>query len=75
MRRRYEFMQVMTSRTDLGIEFVERFELKRIAFGVFLPVVLATLFGVLWAVLTGDVSSAFTVSGWSFAFRFVQQLV
>ncbi|KAI0806082.1 hypothetical protein BC629DRAFT_1282444, partial [Irpex lacteus] len=64
MRRRYEFMQVLTSRTDLGIEFVERFELKRIAFAVFLPVVLATLFGVLWAVLTGDVSSAFTVSGY-----------
>ena len=63
MRRRYEFMQVLTSRTDLGIEFVERFQLERIAFAIFFPVILSTVFGVVWAVLTGDVSSAFTVAG------------
>ncbi|KAI0090228.1 hypothetical protein BDY19DRAFT_984582 [Irpex rosettiformis] len=64
MRHRYEFMQVLTSRTDLGIEFVERFQLERIACAILLPVIFSTLFGVLWAVFTGDVSSAFTVSGY-----------
>lgn len=63
MEGRYEFIQVFTARTDLGIEFVERFQLSRIAIAVILPIVFATLFGIIWAVLTGDVSSAFTVSG------------
>lgn len=63
MRGRHEFMQVLTARTDLGIEFVERFQLRRIAIAVLLPVALSTILGVLYSVLTGDVSSAFTISG------------
>ena len=63
MRGRYEFMQVLTARTDLGIEFVERFQLGRIAIAVLLPVFVATVIGVLYSAITGDVSSAFTISG------------
>lgn len=68
MRKRYDFMSVFTSHVDLGIEFVERFQLRRIAFAIFLPVIFATVFAVLWAVLTDDISSAFTIAGWSFTF-------
>jgi hypothetical protein len=63
MRGRLEFMQVLTSRTDLGIEFVERFQLSRIAFAIIFPIFVSTLFGILYAVFTGDPSSAFTISG------------
>ena len=63
MKGRYEFMQVLTARTDLGIEFVERFQLGRIAVAVLLPVLFATAIGVLYSAFTGDVSSGFTISG------------
>ena len=39
MKGKHEFMEVLTSRTDLGIEFVERFQLSRIAVAVVVPVV------------------------------------
>ena len=66
MRGRHEFMQVLTARTDLGIEFIERFQLTRIAIAVIIPVLLSVLVGVLYSALTGDVSSGFTISGTSF---------
>ncbi len=68
MKGRYEFMQVLTTRTDLGVEFVERFQLMRIAVAVLLPVFFSMLLGVIYSALTGDVSSAFTISGkhWNF---------
>ncbi|KAI0703833.1 hypothetical protein BC835DRAFT_1262366 [Cytidiella melzeri] len=70
MSNRYEFMQVLTARTDLGIEFVERFQLSRIAFAVLFPILISTLLGVVYAALTGDVSSAFTISG-KFVIRYM----
>ena len=63
MSGRYEFMQVLTARTDLGIEFVEHFQLDRIAVAVIVPVLISVLVGVLYSAFTGDVSSAFAISG------------
>jgi len=64
MKGRHEFMQVLTARTDLGIEFVERFQLARMAVAILLPIALSTILGILYSALTGDVSSAFTISGY-----------
>ncbi|KAJ3522424.1 hypothetical protein NM688_g8877 [Phlebia brevispora] len=61
---RYEFMQVFTARTDVGIEFVERFQLTRIAIAVLVPVALSLIVGVVYSAITGDVSSGFTISGY-----------
>lgn len=55
-------MEVLTSRTDLGIEFVERFQLGRIAVAVILPVIASAILAILYSLFTQDVSSAFTVS-------------
>ena len=68
MKGRYEFMQVLTSRTDFGIEFVERFQLFRIAVAVLFPVLLSVVLGIVYSALTNDVSSAFTISGRPFMF-------
>ena len=38
MKGRHEFMQVLTARTDLGIEFIEGWQLTRIAIAILLPV-------------------------------------
>ena len=62
MKDKYEFMQVLTSRTDLGVEFVERFQLARIAVAVVFPVMASAILAILYSIFTGDVSSAFTVS-------------
>lgn len=63
MKARHEFMEVLTARTDVGIEFTERFQLRRIAIAVIIPVVGSIIVGVVYSVFTGDVSSGFTISG------------
>lgn len=63
MRGRHEFMQVLTARTDLGIEFVEGWQLTRIAVAILLPVIASLFLGVFYSVFTGDVSDAFTIAG------------
>lgn len=55
-------MEVLTSRTDFGIEFVERFQLGRIAFAVIIPVMASAILAIIYSILTDDVSSAFTIS-------------
>ncbi|OBZ72149.1 hypothetical protein A0H81_07394 [Grifola frondosa] len=64
MKARREFMQVLTARTDLGIEFVERWQLLRIAVAILLPVFLSVVLAVLYSAFTDDVSSAFTIAGY-----------
>ncbi|KAI0353640.1 hypothetical protein OH77DRAFT_1406358 [Trametes cingulata] len=64
MKGRREFMQVLTARTDLGVEFVEGWQLTRISIAILLPVVASLLLGVLYAVLEGAVSDAFTIAGY-----------
>lgn len=63
MKGRHEFMQVLTARTDLGIEFVERLQLDRVAVAILVPVIMSLIIGVAYSGLTGDVSSAFTIAG------------
>lgn len=63
MKTRHEFMEVLTARTDVGVEFTERFQLRRIAIAVILPVLASIIVGVLYSTFTGDVSSGFTISG------------
>ena len=65
MKGRHEFMQVLTDKTDVGIEFVERFQLGRIAIAVMIPVLGSMVIGIVYSALTDDVSSAFTVAGLS----------
>ncbi|RDX46231.1 hypothetical protein OH76DRAFT_1457275 [Lentinus brumalis] len=64
MKGRHEFMQVLTARTDLGIEFVEGWQLMRISIAILLPVVASLILGVVYSILEHDVSSAFTVAGY-----------
>ena len=54
---------MLTARKDLGIEFVERLQLDRIAVAILVPVFLSIIIGVAYSGITGDVSSAFTVAG------------
>ncbi len=63
MKGRHEFMQVLTARTDLGIEFVEGWQLSRIAIAILLPVLASLVLAVLYSALYGDVSGAFTIAG------------
>ena len=63
MKGRHEFMQVLTARTDLGIEFVEGWQLSRIAVAILLPVLASLVLAVLYSALYGDVSGAFTIAG------------
>lgn len=60
---KHDFMEALTARTGLGIEFVERFQLKRIAITVLIPVFMSLVVGVVYSGITGDVSSAFTIAG------------
>lgn len=64
LRGRYEFVEALTERTDVGIEFVERFQLSRIAIAIVFPVVLSALLGIFYSIFLQDVSSAFTVAGY-----------
>ncbi|KDQ58972.1 hypothetical protein JAAARDRAFT_128216 [Jaapia argillacea MUCL 33604] len=64
MKGRYEFMQVLTARSDLGIEFVERWQASRITIAIITPVAMSLLLALLYAYFTGDVSGAFTISGY-----------
>ncbi|KAI1792092.1 hypothetical protein LXA43DRAFT_944505 [Ganoderma leucocontextum] len=64
MKGRHEFMQVLTARTDLGIEFVEGWQLSRIAVAILLPVLASLVLAVLYSTLYGDVSGAFTIAGY-----------
>ena len=63
MRGRHEFMEVLTVDPKVGIEFLERFQLGRIAVAVLLPVTMSALLGILYSAFTDDVSSGFTVAG------------
>jgi len=64
MRGRHEFIQVLTARTDLGIEFVERWQLSRIAIAVLLPVLASVVIGVVYSIAADDPSTAFTIAGY-----------
>ncbi|KAI9067736.1 hypothetical protein FKP32DRAFT_1563101 [Trametes sanguinea] len=64
MKGRYEFMQVLTARTDLGIEFVEGWQLTRISIAILLPVVGSLLLGIFYSLFVGEVSDAFTIAGY-----------
>lgn len=59
-----EFMHVLTARSDLGIEFVERWQASRLVIVILFPVLLSIVAGVLYSILTKDVSSAFTIAGY-----------
>ncbi|KAI0656399.1 hypothetical protein C8Q70DRAFT_1077431 [Cubamyces menziesii] len=64
MKDRREFMQVLTARTDLGIEFVEGWQLTRISVAILLPVIASLLLGIFYSIFAGDVSDAFTIAGY-----------
>ncbi|KAH9895257.1 hypothetical protein C8Q73DRAFT_825911 [Cubamyces lactineus] len=64
MKGRHEFMQVLTARTDLGIEFVEGWQLTRITIAILLPVIASLLLGILYSIFAEDVSDAFTIAGY-----------
>ena len=63
MKGRHEFMQVLTARTDLGIEFIEQWQVARIAVAVILPVLASTAIGVVYSVAARDPSTVFTIAG------------
>ncbi|KAI0788316.1 hypothetical protein C8Q74DRAFT_1196835 [Fomes fomentarius] len=64
MKGRHEFMQVLTARTDLGIEFVEGWQLTRITIAILLPILLSTVLAVVYSIVLGDVSDAFTIAAY-----------
>lgn len=65
MQGRHEFMDVLTSRTDLGIEFVERWQLSRIAIAIIMPVLMSVVIGVVYSAAARDPGTAFTIAGTS----------
>ncbi|KZT73461.1 hypothetical protein DAEQUDRAFT_645486, partial [Daedalea quercina L-15889] len=64
MKGRHEFMHALTTRTDLGIEFVERWQLLRIAIAIIIPVLGSAVIGVVYSVAAKDPSTAFTIAGY-----------
>lgn len=63
MRGRHEFLQVLTDNPKLGVEFVERWQVSRIAIAVLIPVIMSVIVGVVYSGITGDASTAFTIAG------------
>lgn len=64
MKGKREFMEALTARTDIGIEFVKRFQINRIIIAIMCPVVLsALLVRIFYSIFLRDVSSAATVAG------------
>ena len=66
MQGRHEFMEVLTARTDLGIEFVERWQLSRIAIAIIIPVIISVVVGVVYSISAHDPGTAFTIAGTSY---------
>ncbi|KAF9811056.1 hypothetical protein IEO21_06685 [Rhodonia placenta] len=64
MKGRHEFMQVLTADPDLGIEFIERWQLSRIAIGVLIPVFASLAIGVVYSGVMDDPSTGFTIAGY-----------
>ncbi|EMD36605.1 hypothetical protein CERSUDRAFT_95895 [Gelatoporia subvermispora B] len=64
MRGRHEFLQVLTDNPRLGVEFVERWQVSRIAIAVLIPVIMSVIVGVVYSGITGDASTAFTIAGY-----------
>ena len=62
MRDRHDFMLALTEDPELGIEFVEDWQLSRIAVAIVVPVFASAVLAVLYAVFR-DVSDAFTIAG------------
>lgn len=63
MKGKREFMRVLTARTHVGVEFVERWQASRMVVAILLPVIVSLVTGVVYSGLTKDVSSGFTVAG------------
>lgn len=63
MHGRHEFLEVLTARTDLGIEFVERWQLSRIAIAIIIPVFMSFVIGVVYSIAARDPGTAFTIAG------------
>ena len=63
MQGRHEFMEVLTARSDLGIEFVERWQLSRIAIAIIIPVFMSVVIGVVYSIAARDPGTAFTIAG------------
>ncbi|PCH42678.1 hypothetical protein WOLCODRAFT_73084 [Wolfiporia cocos MD-104 SS10] len=64
MKGRHEFMQVLTARADMGIEFVERWQLLRIVIAITPPVMLSVVVGVVYSILAKDPGTGFTIAGY-----------
>ncbi|KAI0706507.1 hypothetical protein C8Q76DRAFT_749775 [Earliella scabrosa] len=63
MRDRHDFMLALTADPELGIEFVEDWQLSRIALAIVVPVFASAVLAVLYAVFR-DVSDAFTIAAY-----------
>ena len=63
MKGKYDFMKVLTADPGLGVEFVERFQITRLAIAILFPVIMSILLAVLYSAFTGDAATAFTIAG------------
>lgn len=63
MTGKYDFMEVLTADPGLGIEFIERFQLTRLAIAILLPVFCSILLAVIYSVFMHDPATAFTIAG------------
>ena len=57
----HDFVRTLLERPGVGIEFVERWQARRLAFAVLVPVFLSLITSLVYASVTRDVSTAFTV--------------
>ncbi|KZT73462.1 hypothetical protein DAEQUDRAFT_413800 [Daedalea quercina L-15889] len=64
LSRQHEFMLVLTARTDLGIEFIELWQLSRITIAIVVPVLASAAIGVVYSVAARDTAAGFTIAGY-----------
>lgn len=61
LKGRNDFVRTLLESPGVGIEFVERWQAKRLALAVLIPVALSLIASLVYAGVTNDVSTAFTI--------------
>lgn len=61
LKGRTDFIRALSESPGVGIEFVERWQARRLALAVLIPVALSLIASLVYAGVTKDVSTAFTI--------------
>ncbi|KAI0730092.1 hypothetical protein C8Q72DRAFT_883688 [Fomitopsis betulina] len=64
LKGRTDFIRALSESPGVGIEFVERWQARRLALAVLIPVALSLIASLVYAGVTKDVSTAFTIGSY-----------